>query len=45
MKDFYEVLTQVGDTVTDHDTLQVDLGLAVLLEGQVSIRYGRGKEG
>lgn len=38
------LLTQVGDTVSDHNTLQVDRGLAVLLEGNVSVGDSRGKD-
>ena len=37
-------LTEISDTISDHDTLQVDLGLAMLLELEVPVRNSRSKE-
>jgi hypothetical protein len=41
---FCRSLTEISDTVSDHDTLQVDLGLAMLLELEIAIRYSRSEE-
>jgi hypothetical protein len=37
-------LTEISDTISDHDTLQIDLGLAMFLELEISIRNSRSKE-
>jgi len=37
-------LTQISDTISDHDTLQVDLGFAMLLELEIPVRNSRSKE-
>jgi hypothetical protein len=39
------MLTKISDTIPDHDTLEVNLGLALLFQCDVTIRNGRGEEG
>ena len=37
-------LAQIGDTVSNHDTLEIDLGLAMPLELEITVRYSRSEE-
>jgi hypothetical protein len=38
-------LTEIGDTVSNHDTLEVDLSLAMFLELEIPVRYSGSEEG